>query len=824
LAEIERRGQLYLGNEYDMQRGEVTGRHVFYDVRHLTTHGIILGMTGSGKTGFGIVLLEEVLLQGIPVLMLDPKGDLVNLLLTFPNLQAEEFLPWIDPEDARRHGVSLEERAAETARTWQEGLSRWGITSERIAQLRQTARFTIFTPGSESGRPVNVLHFLDTPTVANLGDEEIVRERIRGIVSALLGLVGVDADPLQSHAHILLSRIVEHAWRAGQSLDLPALISMLQQPLFQQMGVFELETFFPQKERLALARLLNNLIAAPGFETWRTGSPLDIGRLLYADDGRPQASIFYLAHLDDAQRMFFITLFLEAARDWLRAQSGTTNLRALIYFDEVFGYFPPYPANPPSKSPLMALIKQGRAAGLGVVVATQNPADLDYKGLTNAGTWAIGLLRTERDKQRIMEGLEGATAEAGAALDTGLLERALSALRPRVFLFHDIHAGTPVFLHTRWAMSYLCGPLTRKQVRELMKGQEVETEKVPQSPKAKSGLFPQPPALPPTIPQTFVRPTVTFEWALREYEEHSRQTVLVRERQLVYKPYLLASGSARLLDQKRGVDHRESVVRLVQPERLTAHVDWSAEQQTVSTDALSPRPAVEGMYTPVDAALSHPGRLRELEKDFANHLYYNVSITILHNPSLGIYGRAGEGRRDFRRRCEAEARRRRDEELNKARMRMEQRMALVQERMRREERELAADQKELEARRREELLSLGESVFHLVARRRSTTVISRATRKHTLTEQAEAEVEESLEALADLEQQLEELQAQWQEQASAISDRWAKTLEHIEEIQIKPRRADVTVEFCGLAWVPMWHVTLEDGRTIELPAYQAGSS
>jgi hypothetical protein len=317
---------------------------------------------------------------------------------------------------------------------------------------------------------------------------------------------------------------------------------------------------------------------------------------------------------------------------------------------------------------------------------------------------------------------------------------------------------------------------------------------------------------------------VTFEWALREYEEHSGQITLARDRQLIYKPCLLAAGSVRLLDQKRGVDHRESVVRLVQPERLTARVDWSAEHQTVSTDALSPGPVLEGRYTPVDATLSHPGRLRELERDFANHLYYNVSLTILYNPALGMYGRAGEGRRDFRRRCEAEARRRRDEELSKARLRMEQRMALVQERMRREERELAADQKELEARRREELLSLGESVFNLVTRRRSTTVVSRATRKHTLTEQAEAEVEESLEALADLERQLEELRAQWQEQAGAISDRWAETLEHIEEVQIKPRRADVTVEFCGLAWVPMWRVTLEDGRTIDLPAYQAGSS
>ncbi|MCX7681158.1 MAG: DUF853 family protein [Anaerolineae bacterium] len=825
MAEARPKGLLYLGKEYDVQRGQLTDRPVLYDVRHLTTHGVILGMTGSGKTGLGMVLLEEVLLQGVPVLMLDPKGDLVNLLLTFPDLRPEDFLPWVDSEDARRRGVSVEELAAETARTWREGLDKWGLTSEDIARLRQTVHFTVFTPGSEAGCPVNVLHCLDAPA-ARQEDEEVLRERVSGLISALLGLVGVEADPLQSHAHILLSRIVEHVWRAGESLDLPTLIRLLQHPPFQQVGVFELEAFLPQKERLSLARVLNNLIAAPGFEAWRKGSPLDIGKLLYADDGRPQASIFYLAHLNDAQRMFFVTLFLEAARDWLRVQSGTTNLRALIYFDEVFGYFPPYPANPPSKASLMALVKQGRAAGLGVVLATQNPADLDYKGLTNAGTWAIGLLRTERDKQRILEGLEGVVSETGAALDLGALEKALSALRPRVFLFHDIRAGAPLFLHTRWAMSYLYGPLTRKQVRELVKQEVVQEEPVAESAGAgqADGPLPQPPALTPDVPQMFLTPTTTFEWALRAYEERSGQMVLAREKHLVYVPYVLASGRVRFLDPKRGVDHLEHVVRLVRPGGSAGGVDWSAGELAVNTADLSPRPAVEGGYAAVDAALSDPRKLKELEKDFANYLYYNVCLTILHNPTLGLYGRVGESRRDFRIRCEDEARRRRDQELSKARLRMEQRMAQVQERMRREERELAADQKELEARKREELLSLGEAVLNLFPRRRSTTVISHITRKRTLTELAKAEVEESLEALADLEQQLETLQAQWQEEASAITDRWAETLERIEEIQLTPRRTDVTVEFCGLAWVPVWRVLLEDGRPLELPAYAAGHS
>ncbi len=824
MSRSDEQGKLYLGREYDLKKGAVTDQPVLYDARHLTTHGVILGMTGSGKTGLGIIWLEEALLQGIPTLILDPKGDIANLLLTFPDLRAEDFGPWVDAEGARRRGVSVEEYAAGEAQKWREGLAEWGITGERIGQLRQAAQFTVFTPGSEAGQPVDVLHFFETPDLDWDEHEEALRERIGGIVSALLGLAGVEADPLQNPEHILLARVVEHVWRAGEQLDLPALIRLLQKPPFQQVGVFELETFFPEKDRFALARALNNLIAAPGFENWREGTPLDVETLLYSDDGRPQASIFYLAHLNDAQRAFFITLFLEAVRDWLRAQSGTTDLRALVYFDEVFGYFPPHPKNPPTKAPLLALIKQGRSAGLGVVLATQNPADLDYKGLTNAGTWAVGSLRAERDKQRVLEGLEGAVAEAGATMNRRTLDRALGALKPRVFLLHDIREGAPVFFHTRWAMSYLRGPLTRKQVRELVGGQgDKGTRKRGDKGTGRQGDKEEewsatPPTLPPDLPQVFLPPTTTFEWALRGYEEQAGRSVLAQERRLVYTPHLLTLGTVRMLDRKRDVDHQEIVARLVQPGEGIAGVDWEEGQTVVSEDELSPKPMGEGVYAPVVSALARPRDLKRLGKDFADHLYYNVSATLWHNPALELYGTVGENRRDFRLRCEEEARRKRDAELKKARARVEKEMARVQQKLRREQRELDEDQEELEARKREELLTLGESALNLLTRRRSSSMISRSSRKRRMSRQARADVEESEAAIEDLEEQLEDLKAQWEEQAAEINDRWADTLEEVEEFEVTPRRADVTVEFCGLAWVPTWQVTLEDGRRIELPA------
>ena len=360
MSGIDKRGHFYLGREYDIKAGAITDNPVLYPSRHLTTHAVLLGMTGSGKTGLGIIMLEEALLQGTPILAVDPKGDLANLLLTFPNLSPQDFEPWVDRERAEREGVSAAQAASQTADRWRAGLTEWDIDPERIARLRQIAEFTLFTPGSSAGAPVNVLHRFQTPDLDWDTYEEVLRERIEGLVTALLSLAGQEADPLQSPGHVLLSHIVEHVWRAGDPLDLPALIRLIQEPPMRQIGVFDLESFMPRKDRLALARALNNIFAAPGFEAWRDGRPLEIGDLLYTDEGRPRASVFYLPHLDDSSRDFFITLLLEAVGDWMAGQSGTSDLRTILYFDEVFGFFPPHPANPPTKAPHIG-IDQARA-------------------------------------------------------------------------------------------------------------------------------------------------------------------------------------------------------------------------------------------------------------------------------------------------------------------------------------------------------------------------------------------------------------------------------------------------------------------------------
>jgi hypothetical protein len=465
MADLSQRGALYLGKSFDLDTRQL-GEAVQIDTRDLTTHAAIIGMTGSGKTGLGIDLIEEALIDGLPVIVIDPKGDIANLVLTFPEAAPSDFEPWVSDEEAFEKGIDRATLASQVAERWRSGWSEWGITPDRVRQLREQAEVVVFTPGSEAGVPVDILRSVEAPGEAWAGNEEQLRARIGGAVSALLALVGIEADPVQSREHILLSHLFERAWRDGETFDLPALIRAIQQPPIAQVGVFELDAFFPQKDRFALAASLNNLIASPGFETWRAGHPLDVEALLRAEDGRPRASIFYLAHLGDDERMFFVTLLLGQITAWLRRQSGTPTLRALLYFDEIFGYCPPYPRNPPSKSLLLGLIKQARAMGLGIAVATQNPVDLDYKGLANIGAWFIGRLRTDRDKARVLDGLESVASESGAGLDREELDAALGSLPTRVFVLHNVHDGHPMLLMSRWAMSFLRGPLTKQEIRD----------------------------------------------------------------------------------------------------------------------------------------------------------------------------------------------------------------------------------------------------------------------------------------------------------------------------------------------------------------------
>src|SRR5215217_6977312 len=444
--EFEKLGVFYLG------RPKTKDDLLLYDSKDLVTHAVCVGMTGSGKTGLCINLLEEAAIDGIPAIIIDPKGDLCNLLLTFPNLAPEDFAPWVE------EGVD----AAQQAQLWKDGLAKWGEDGERIKRLRDAADYRIYTPGSNAGLPVSILKSFVAPAETIRQDNEALSERINTTVTSLLALIGIHADPVRSREHILLSNILNHEWSAGKDLDIAGLIQKVQTPPVTKVGVMELDSYFPADARFDLAMSLNHLLASPSFASWMEGESLDVAKFLHTETGKPRLSIFSIAHLSDAERMFFVALLLNQVLGWMRTQSGTTSLRAILYMDEIFGYFPPV-ANPPSKLPLLTLLKQGRAFGLGVVLATQNPVDLDYKGLANTGTWFIGRLQTERDKARVLDGLEG----SGAGFDRAEADRVLSALKKRVFLMHNVHDSGPTVFETRWTLSYLRGPLSRDQIRTL---------------------------------------------------------------------------------------------------------------------------------------------------------------------------------------------------------------------------------------------------------------------------------------------------------------------------------------------------------------------
>ncbi len=827
---FEKLGAFYLGQEYDLSKGKRLDRLVMYDARDLTTHAVCVGMTGSGKTGLCIDLLEEAAIDSVPAIMIDPKGDLTNMLLTFPELRPEDFEPWVNVDDARRKGMSVGEYAKHISDTWRKGLADWGQGPDRIRMLKESADFRIYTPGSDAGLPVSILASLAAPVLNWDKEEELLREQIQGTVSALLGLAGIDADPLQSREHILLSHIFEHFWRQGLDLDLTGLIAAIQSPPVRKLGVFDVDTFFPEKERFGLAMSLNNIIAAPSFETWLEGEPLDVSHLLYTPDGKPRHSIFYIAHLSDAERMFFVTLLLEQIVTWVRQQSGTTSLRALLYFDEVFGFFPPV-AEPPSKRPLMTLLKQARAFGFGVVLTTQNPVDLDYKGLTNAGTWFIGKLQTERDKMRVLDGLESASAEAGGALDRKQLDRTISALGSRVFLLHNVHEDHPLIFHTRWAMSYLRGPLTRSQLRKLMaqtkpevppvtpapsRGPAVRREVTPALTTDKpAGYGSIPPALSPDVSQVFLPLRLRKKKAVSQLEEELGKAVEATETSLVYETCLLALGSVSFVDRKCKVDETEDVGLLLGPEDLGAVVSWEdADPAELDVNELEDEPERNAVFGPIPPELSTASKLKALSKDFANYLYDEERLNLQHNPKLKLYSEPGESGKEFKIRAQQVAREHRDAEVDKLRDKYQKKLDRLATRLSREEQELAEDRDEYEGRKSEELLSAGETLVGMLGifGRRTSRGLSTAARKRRMTTKARADIVESEEEIERLEAEIEEMRLEMEQDAEAIAENWGEVAEEIETYAVKPRRSDVEVRLVALGWAPHWEIAHRSAR------------
>lgn len=818
MDEFEKMGAFYLGKSYDLAARARKESLVMYDSKDMVTHAVCVGMTGSGKTGLCLAILEEAAIDGIPAIIIDPKGDLGNLLLTFPGLKGEDFRPWVNEEDAAKKGQTPEQFAEGQAALWKKGLAEWGQDGARVQRLKDAAEFAIYTPGSSAGRAVSILKSFAAPEEAIREDAEVFRERVSGTATSLLGLVGVDADPIRSREHILISGLLSAAWGAGRDVDLAMLIQQIQKPPMARIGVMDIESFFPSKDRFGLAMQLNNLLAAPGFGAWMEGEPLDIGAMLRTKGGKPRHAIFSIAHLSDSERMFFVSLLFNQILGWVRTQSGTTSLRALVYMDEIAGYFPPT-ANPPSKQPMLTLMKQARAFGVGMMFATQNPVDLDYKGLANAGTWFIGRLQTQRDKDRVLDGLEGAASNASAKFDRAAADKAMSALGNRVFLMNNVHEDGPEVFETRWCLSYLRGPLTRAQVKVLMQGKggngggEGEMGRVGADAGASAvasavgsriaaGIAGAQragrPVLPVDVPQFFL----------------PLQDARPSGAKLVYTPGVIGITKVYYSDTKKGVDETVDQAMIAGMPGLSGTVDWDAGRTLdMAATELEAEPsaefAAEASYGELPAGAATAKNVLAWKKSLTDAVYRLAKLELLYSPSLEQYSKPGEKERDFRARLAQTAREERDRIGEELRKKYAPKVAALQERRRKAEQQLEVQKTQSRDAKIGSFLSAGAAVLSAFLGRKSfsaTTVSKSVTAARSVgkTMKESGDVGRAEENIGSLDSQLAELEAQFKAETEAAGSRVDPATEKFETVVLKPKKTGITVGAVGVGWEPGW--------------------
>ena len=790
MVDFEKLGLFYLGRKYDPGTSKASDELVLYDSKDLVTHALIVGMTGSGKTGLGVALIEEAAIDGVPVIVIDPKGDLTNLLLTFPNLLPGDFKPWVDEDEARRAGKSPDDFAADQAARWKKGLADWGEDGARIQKLRDTVDMAIYTPGSTIGTPVSVLRSFTKPDV---DDDELLRERVQTTISSVLALAGIDAEPVKSREHILLSTILLAAWQAGESPDLATLIERVQQPPMTADRRHGRRLVLPAERPLRLrdvdqhaARLTRLRDLDSGRSARRRGVPAHRA-------GKPRVSIFTLAHLDDTQRMFFVTLLMNATIGWMRGQSGTSSLRAMLYMDEIFGFFPPV-ANPPSKPPLLTLLKQGRAAGLGVVLATQNPVDLDYKGLSNIGTWWLGRLQTERDKARVLDGLEGANA---GGFDRGEIDTLLSKLASRVFLMRNVHEEGNVLFQSRWALSYLRGPLSRDEVRKLAAGQKKApaTAASSESPERPASA-PAPgagnsvagaarPMLPPDVPQYF--------------------TGLVSASRPL-NAVVYGAADVRFTDTRLGVDVSRVVTFMAAVSDSPVPLDWqNAERVEIAPDALQSDAPDGATYASPPAAATKAKNYAVWSKQLAAWLSANEAIELMKSPSSGDVSNPDESERDFRARLQHSGRESRDGAVDALRKKYGPKQAALEEKLRRAKQTAERESQQATGAKLQTAISVGATIVGALFGRKAisagtigrVTTVARGAGRAMKESEDTQRAEETVAAVAEQQRQLE---ADLAAETAALDASSAAASEKFDRVALKPKKGNVNVKLVALVW------------------------
>ncbi len=813
MEDYEKLGTFYLGKVYDQEAKKLKDDLLLYDSKDLVTHAVCVGMTGSGKTGLCISLIEEAAIDGVPSILIDPKGDLANLLLTFPNLSGQDFLPWINLDDAEQKGMTAVDYANKQAETWKNGLASWGEDGTRIQRLRDAVDILIYTPGSNAGFPVSILKSFAVPPTAILQDEDLFRERIGTTVTSLLGLIGIQADPVQSREHILLATIFESSWRQGQDLDLAGIIQQVQKPPISKIGVLDLESFYSSKDRFSLVIALNNLLASPGFNAWLQGTPMDIDQILFTPQGKPRIAIFSISHLSDPERMFFVSLLMNQILGWMRGQSGTTSLRAIVYMDEIFGFLPPI-ANPPSKLPMLTLLKQARAFGVGMLLATQNPVDLDYKALGNAGTWFIGRLQTERDKGRLLDGLDSVAASSGVQFNRSQIESILSSLGSRVFLMNNTHEDAPEIFQSRWALSYLRGPLTRDQIKTLMDPIKAVTPSAP-SVTTSPGPVPvaQAPIVAAPVQNTSLPPEIpSFYIPVRGNPSTGNK--------LLYLPRILGAAKINYSDSKAKVEFSESRVFITPATDDAIPVLWeNADEIDIPATDLEKSPQMNAIFGELASSAAQTKNYALWTRDFTNWIYGSSKLELFQSPSLKENSMPGEGEREFRVRLQQTAREQRDLMIDQLRKKYAPRMAMLQERLRRSQQAVDKQAEQAKQAKFQTAISFGSTLLSaFTGRKVSSSTISRASsamRGVSRSIDESKDVARAGDTVASIQKQISDLQNEFDIETANLETRIDPSTEPLVTLSIKPNKSNILVQLVSLVWLPHW----QDSQGTTTPAW-----
>jgi len=765
----EKAGLFFVGKDVDKTTQEPLEILTLLKNKNFTTHAAIIGMTGSGKTGLGIGLMEEAAIDNIPAIIIDPKGDMGNLLLSDPTFNVDSFEAW-SKNEASSKGENPKEYAAKIAKTWEEGIKSWDQDSSRVERFTNVQK-TIYTPGSLAGIPINIISSLNCPSSQILQDSDTYASYIKSTANSLLALIGSSTSGIDSKEYILIAQILSNAWISQQDVSLHSLITQIIEPPFKSIGVLPLDSFYSQDDRFKLATKFNSLLASPDFSLWLQGESLDIQKLLYDEDGKAKISIFSISHLNDEQRMFFVTLLLNQYISWMRRQSGSTALKALLYMDEIYGYFPPS-KNPPSKEPMMLLLKQARAFGLGVILSTQNPVDLDYKGLSNIGTWFIGRLQTAQDIQKVIDGLGG---KVGSSFDKSEIKSLLSNLKKRTFFLKSVHLDDIRLFTTRWVMSYLKGPLSKQEISELMSERK--------------------------IAQPIKQPTIKAKASFKEYQVLDDSITQYFEPNITssanYTPIICASSTVYFYNQTKGID--TSVEK-----NISLHIDESIEQlnwdEAIEIDAnftsLAKNPPKDASYEPLSTIIAEDKSLKNTKKSLIDYLYHNSRLTLYKCKSPKMESTLDESRADFATRIKDALDEKKEQELEKLQSRYESKLDRLQDRLTNAIQRVEKEKSDSTS----SMLEAGISILGALFGKTTPTKLGRAVSKGSRILKEKGDLTRAEQKVADIQEDIEKLEYELEDKIDQLDEKYDIDNITIQEYAIKPKKSNIKIEDCVIVW------------------------